>query len=430
MAEIFLGRGQKDIYFKLSAIKNHGIICGASGSGKVASAKLLIEGLFQNNVRIFGFDVSGEVSNVSQPARINRKIVERAVSVGINNYEPGFIPVHFWHGVGHGGSNIEWGNKLRIAPLSLGPSLLANLLNLKSTQAVELSQAFAKADAEGIVCDSLLDLPLPKGAIREKLEKFIDKASADLFQVKGVGLDDALSAPNLYQHQCQIALLMNLAVVPRLYASLAVWALATILEHPTNTPTAVFFDEAQLIFEKDTLTSEWLDLLKLASQKGIGVFFISNTLADIPAVLRDHIELRIHHHIRGRSKNDIAGIEVGRIEMPLSKLDFQKAVTELHKEEALILIKGESLSENLAEWILVAPIQSRDEQILEDELKLISPKSLEHAGLSNPYSDEDFIRSRIKKAATLSLNQDDGEEQSVPLKAVKRGILGVRVERP
>jgi hypothetical protein len=429
MAEIFLGRGQKDFYLKLSSLKNHGIICGAGGSGKVASAKLLMEGLFLNKVRIFGFDVSGELSNVSQPARVDRKNIERAKAVGINSYEPGFIPVHFWHGVGHGGSNIEWGDKLRISASSLGADLLANLLNLKATQAEELKEAVSKADTQGTRCDSLLDLPIPKGPIRDKLEKFNDKYSADLFKVKGVGLDDALRAPNLYQHKCQIALLINLAVIPRLYASLAVWTLATILEHPSDVPSAIFFDEAQLIFEKDTLTSEWSELLKLASQKGIGVFFISNTLADIPAVLRDHIGLRIHHHIRGRSTKDLAGIEVGKAEMPLDKLDFQKAVTELHREEALILINGDSLSEELAEWVLVAPTQSRDEKISEEDLKLISPKPIEQVGLSNPYSDESFIKSRIKKAATLTLNSDEGEELKSPSKAINRGIFGVQIER-
>jgi|GEM_PF-5091020 len=425
MNEIFLGRGQRDNFICPTRIINHGIICGSSNSGKMAAAKLLIEGLFDNGVKIFGFDVSGELSNLSQPARIERRIAERAKTVGLTSYEPGFLPVHFWH------EDESCGDKLRLSAGSLGPELLGQLLGLGMRFVDKLRVDFAKCDTDGFAPARLVDIPTQEESIRSRFIKFSDKHTQDFFSPGSLGLDQMLLKLPRYGSPCEVVNMEKLAWVPNLYPVLAAWFLATLIEISNSAERrVVIFDAAEILFEKSLLNTEFLRLLELATHKNIGVVFISNTLADIPLVLREHISLFIHCGLRGRSKRELEGIEVAAAEMPLEKMDLRKAVKELQEGEALYLANDTLSGRQFAEWMLMPPARSRDEKITEGELKLISTNRLEQLGISKPYEDASLVKERIRQASSLSLTSLGVEEEPTKSSAqnpINRGILGVRI---
>ncbi len=464
MKSILLGRGSHDLFLTINSIFQHGIICGGKGSGKHSTARMIIEGWNDAGFPSFSVDIANEFLNLALPARYDRHTVDRAKAVGVDNYSPEFLEISVWRTLTEGTpSNDEKripGNRLLVKPSSLGPELLSYLLNLKSGDRDSLRQLFNEADSAGeneIIFERIK-------AIKAAVEKFVARNGATFINLAGVDLsesksevsfDEVLANLNYLQTKTNVITLGRVGVLPRVYTSFVLWLLASLIEsrqprfkdnelassptginHGGEQPLLLVLDEAQLLFERGDYFSELGELLHKCSKSHIGVIFITNSLAEVPKNIRDHLGFVIHHNIRGRSKKDKEGIDVGVVELPLQKLSFASAVTELRHGEALIYIRERDLNTSFGEWVLLAPTRSRDEKITDEEISSLNIKEVGKRGVPNPYSNEGIVKERIKIAASLAgaASELDNDAQpasnlkSSAVKSILRGELGVKLK--
>jgi hypothetical protein len=471
MKPILLGRGSKDLFLASKSIFQHGIICGGKGSGKHATARLIVEGWHDSDCSSFLIDISNEFFNLAMPARFDRATSDRAKAVGVDNYAPEYLELSVWRADNPGGGTRddkrEPGNKFRVEPSSFGPELLSYLLNLKAGEREILGQLFRDADTAG---KSDLHLDNNKD-LRNAVDKFVTRngstfinlTEAEQIQFQSdVRFDQLLENLDYLQSRTNLISLGRVGLLPRVYTSLALWILASLVQNRQQIsanrqselkdkeldshsagdslrkfePLLLVFDEAQILFERGDYLSEFGELLQKCSKSHIGVVFVTNSLAEVPKNIRDHLGFIIHHNIRGRSKRDKEGIEIGINEVPLEKLSFASAVTELRHGEGLVYIRENDLNSRLGEWALLAPARCREEKVTEEEMLSLKIKEVGKHGVPNPYSDESIVKERIRIASSLAgavyeLAAEDSKTSGLNLterKSIIRGALGIKLK--
>lgn len=308
--KIKVAQGENPCYLLLNQANRHGLIAGASGTGKTVTMKVLAEGFAQAGVPVFMADVKGDVTGMAQPGDDTEKVRERAAALGAAGWEPRGCDVRLWDMLGGDGVPV------RITISDMGPDLLARLLGLTDVQRGVLAIAFRMADDNGMLLIDLKDLRAMLGYLSEHAGEVetlygrvssqsvgaiqralltLEDAGGDIFFGEPVlDITDWLVTDDAGQGTVNILNAAKLMASPQVYAMFLLWMLSEIYELMPEAgdlpkPKLVFFfDEAHLLFDDmpKELTDKIVQTVKLIRSKGVGVYFVSQSPADIPDEVR------------------------------------------------------------------------------------------------------------------------------------------------
>lgn len=363
-------------------INRHGLISGATGSGKTITLKLLVEQLSQNGIPSFVVDVKGDLNGFETPGMHSEKFQNRLNAIGLEEATFDQFPVNHWDVFGTSGL------PMRSTISNMGPLLLAKLLGLNETQTSILHSVFQIADDEGLLLLDMKDLKallmyvyenntsfsanyglLNKaslGAINRHLNMFEQQDVSDFFGeealdlrdfegvVESYGLINRLDASKLFRQ-------------PKLYATVLLWLLSELYEHyeevgDIDQPKMVFFfDEAHLIFDKisDVLLSQIEQVIRLIRSKGIGIYFITQMPNDLPDSVLSQLGNRIQHGLRAYTAKEISQLKLAVQGYRVNPdLDLQKVFLELGVGEAVVSFLDDTGVPSMSERVWILPPKS------------------------------------------------------------------------
>ncbi|SEQ83323.1 hypothetical protein SAMN04488038_11164 [Solimonas aquatica] len=397
---VVLGKGETPQRLLLAYGNRHGLIAGATGTGKTISLQVLAEGFSAAGVPVFAVDIKGDLSGIAQPGEARPKLAERAAAVGLADYAPQAAPTVFWDVFG------AQGHPLRATVSELGPLLLSRLLDLSEVQEAVLALVFKYADDQGLLLLDLKDLratlnhvaanakslgadyglisSASVAAIQRALlqlesdgaEAFFGEPAlelADLMRVdlSGRGIVSLLAADVLYQK-------------PRLYAVVLLWLLSELFEQlpeagDLDRPKLVlFFDEAHLLFKDapKVLVDKIEQVVRLIRSKGVGVYFVTQNPLDLPDAVLGQLGNRVQHALRAFTPRDQKAVKAAAQTFRANpKLDVAAVIQELGVGEALVSTLGEQGVPGVVEKTLMAPPRGRIGALEAAQRQLIRARS-------------------------------------------------------
>src|ERR1700748_566025 len=325
---ILIAQGEDPIYLLPKMANRHGLIAGATGTGKTVTLQTLAENFSARGIPVFMADVKGDLAGMSQAGGNNPKGVDRAKELGITDFKGEACPVVFWDVFG------ENGHPVRATVSEMGPLLLGRLLNLNDTQKGVLNMVFRIADENGLLLLDLKDLRAMVQYVADNADQFktqygnISAASAgtiqrNLLALESQGADKffgepALNLDDLVQTQSGKGTINILAAAkfmqqaPKVYATFLLWLLSELFENlpeigdPDKPKLVFFFDEAHLLFaDIEKAVQEKIEqMVRLIRSKGIGVYFVSQNPTDIPDVVLGQLGNRVQHALRAFTPRD------------------------------------------------------------------------------------------------------------------------------
>lgn len=398
---IKLGRGSQDQFINLRYANRHGLICGATGSGKTVTLQLLAENFARSGVTVFVADVKGDLSGISQPGVLNEKLAQRAQAVGIADFQPEAQAVTFWDVLGTG-----TGHPLRATISDFGPILMSRLLGLNDTQEGVLNVVFRYADDEGLLLLDLKDLRsvlthvqenakaiMPRygnitaasvGAVQRQLLILEQQGADQFFGEPSLDINDLLRPGESGRARIHVLNADKLVHQPQLYATVLFWLMSELFEElpelgDTEKPKLVFFfDEAHLLFSDspDALIKKLEQVVRLIRSKGVGIYFISQNPLDVPDEILGQLGNRIQHVLRAYTPRDQKAVRAAAETFRANpRLNVSQAITELAVGEALVSTLGENAIPAPVERIMIAPPRSRIGPITSDERNAILANS-------------------------------------------------------
>ena len=357
----------------------HGLITGATGTGKTVTLQKMAEEFSRIGVPVFMSDVKGDLSGISQPGSIQGKLAEVLKERGLPAPEPVACPVTFWDVFG------ELGHPVRATISDMGPLLLGRMLDLNDTQAGVLNLVFKIADDNGLLLLDLKDLRAMLAYVGENAKDFttqygnISTASVGaiqrgLLQLESQGADKFFGEPMLdiadlmqtVQGRGVINILAadKLMNAPRLYASFLLWLLSELFEHlpevgdPEKPKFVFFFDEAHLLFaDAPKVLLERIELVvRLVRSKGVGVYFVTQNPIDVPDTVLAQLGNRVQHALRAFTPRDQKAVKATAQTMRANPgLDIETAITELATGEALVSFLDAKGRPGVTERVFVIP---------------------------------------------------------------------------
>ena len=401
---IVIGKGETEAHILPKMANRHGLICGATGTGKTITLKVMAESFSDMGVPVFLADVKGDLAGCVKRGTRTEAIDKRLSGMGYDpeKFEYKNFPVRFWDVYGKGGHPI------RTTVSDMGASLFTRLLGLSDVQSGVLSIAFRVADDNGWLLTDLKDIRSMVSYITdhsaELLNKYgnISKQSAGaiqraLLQLEDAGGDAFFGEPDIDINdwmQCDengrgyinILHCAELFQSPLLYSTFMLWLLAELFEElpevgdPEKPRLVFFFDEAHLLFKeaKSTLTDKVEQVVKLIRSKGVGVYFITQQPSDIPNVVLAQLGNRVQHALRAYTPLEQRAIKAAAQSFRANpNFDTEQAITDLGTGEALISFLDEKGRPSVVERATILPPQSamgtidddrRDAEIKADDL--------------------------------------------------------------
>ena len=402
MTEPILVAQSKEPIFLLPKMANrHGLIAGATGTGKTVTLQTLAENFSARGVAVFMADVKGDLAGLSQPGANNPKVVERAKELKIDNFTGEACPVVFWDVFG------EQGHPVRATVSEMGPLLLGRLLDLNDTQAGVLNMVFKIADDNGLLLLDLKDLRAMLQYVADNADQFktqygnISAASAgtiqrNLLALESQGADKffgepALNLEDLIQTQNGRGVINILAAdklmqkSPKVYATFLLWMLSELFENlpeigdPEKPKLVFFFDEAHLLFTdiEPAVEQKIEQMVRLIRSKGVGVYFVSQNPLDIPEVVLGQLGNRVQHALRAFTPRDQKAVKAAAETFRQNpKLNTETVLTELAVGEALVSMLDENGSPEVVERAKIVPPRSQVGAITPDQRKQIIDSSV------------------------------------------------------
>jgi DNA helicase HerA-like ATPase len=423
---ILVGRhGDAECALLPAMANRHGLVTGATGTGKTVTLQSLAEGFSKLGVPTFMADVKGDLTGISQPGRIEGKLAAVLAQRGLQAPEPLACPTTLWDVFG------EQGHPVRATVTDMGPLLLSRMLGLNETQAGVLNIVFRVADDAGLALLDLKDLRAMLQHVGDESSRYtteygnVSAASVGaiqrgLLQIEEQGGDKFFGEPMLSiadfmqtvdgKGVANILAADKLLTSPRLYATFLLWMLSELFETlpevgDVEKPKLVFFfDEAHLLF-KDAPAAlvERIELVvRLVRSKGVGVYFVTQNPLDIPDSVLGQLGNRVQHALRAYSPRDQKAVKAAAETMrPNPGLDAEKAITELAVGEALISLLDEKGRPAPVERVFVVPPGSRLGPITPDERRALLAGSLV-AGAYEKTVDRDSAYEALKSRAAAS----------------------------
>ena len=399
-AGILIGRGETRQYLLLRQANRHGLIAGATGTGKTVTLQMLAEGFSGAGVPVFMADVKGDLSGLSQPATQNPKLAERALAVGLDDYASSAFPVVFLDLLG------ENGHPVRTTISEMGALLLARLLGLNETQAGVLAVGFAVADDQGWLLLDLKDLrslihflgdnarelslrygrvsTSSIGAIQRRLLTLEQQGGDHFFGEPAFEIQDLMRTARDGRGVISILAADRLMMTPKLYVTFLLWLLSELFEElpevgDQGRPQLVFFfDEAHLLFDQapKVLLERVEQVVRLIRSKGVGVYFITQQPDDIPDDVLGQLGNRVQHALRAFTPRDQKAVRAAAETFRANPdLDVTGAITQLGVGEALVSTLDARGTPTRVERTLIRPPAARIGQATPAERQAVSRTS-------------------------------------------------------
>lgn len=440
MTMITIGKKSSDptqaVVLHAQFANRHGLIAGATGTGKTVTLKVLAESFSRIGVPVFLADAKGDVSSIAKAGSSNPKFEARIQSLGIPSIDFAASPVTFWDLFG------ELGHPIRTTISEVGPLLLAQMLNLNDTQQGVLSAVFRVADDQGLLLIDFKDLkamlsyvsensgelkaeygnlsPASLGAIQRNLLALGDQGGEQFFGEPSLDILDFLQTDANGHGYINLLAADKLMNTPKLYATFLLWMLSELFEKlpevgDLDKPKLVFFfDEAHLLFSNasPTLQEKIQQVVRLIRSKGVGIYFITQSPLDIPEDVLGQLGNRVQHALRAFTPKDQKAVKTAADTFranPDFKVDA--AITELAVGEALISCLDEKGTPQMVERALVMPPYSSFDPISAAERQILMQQSLV-AGVYEQAVDRDSAYEMLQRKVVENTEQKQQEAQA------------------
>ncbi|MBR0841438.1 DUF853 family protein [Bradyrhizobium liaoningense] len=412
--KIFVGKGDEQAWLTLALANRHGLVTGATGTGKTVSLQVMAEGFARAGVPVFAADIKGDLSGISEVGEAKDFIVKRATGMGLT-FQPDQFSTVFWDVFG------EQGHPVRATVTEMGPLLLARMLDLNDVQEGVLNVAFRVADDNGLVLIDMKDLralldaivpdsgkkgtdaaedPLADirkaaqgfgnvtkatvGTIQRQLLVLENQGGTKFFGEPALTLKDFMKTDRDGRGMVNILVADKLLQSPRLYATFLLWMLSELFEELPEAgdlpkPKLVFFfDEAHLLFNDapKALMDKIEQVVRLIRSKGVGVYFVTQNPIDVPDRVLGQLGNRVQHALRAFTPRDQKAVAAAaQTFRPNPKLDTAKVIMELGKGEALVSFLEGNGTPAMVERVMIRPPSARIGPITPEERKAIMDAS-------------------------------------------------------
>jgi uncharacterized protein len=444
--DIYLGLGSDGSRqaLALSRSNRHGLIAGATGTGKTVTLQGIAESFSAAGVPVFVADVKGDLSGIAMPGsptfKHADKLESRAKELGIADYTYSDNPVIFWDLFG------EQGHPIRTTISEMGPLLLARLLDLNETQEGVLQIIFKYADENSLLLLDLGDLTAllawanenaaelsgkygnvtkpSVGSIQRQLLSFEAQGAEHFFGEPALEIEDFLKVDESGRGYVNVLAADQLMRSPKLYATFLLWLLAELFESlpevgdPEKPKLVFFFDEAHLLFDDapDALQDKIEQVVRLIRSKGVGVFFVTQNPIDIPEKVAGQLGNRVQHALRAFTPRDQRAIKAASETFRINpKLDVEAAITELKVGEALVSTLDEDGAPTVVERTLIKPPRSRLGPVTPKEraiIQSISPVEGKYDTRADRESAEEVLAAKAADAAATAQEvEEKGREE-------------------
>ncbi|RUM92708.1 MAG: ATP-binding protein [Thiothrix sp.] len=421
--QILIGKGEEKVYLNARFANRHGLIAGATGTGKTISLQVLAEGFSRLGVPVFLSDIKGDLTGISQAGSSHPKIDERIEKIGIEDYAFDQFPSVMWDLLG------EQGHPIRATISDMGPLLLSRLLDLNDTQEGVLNIAFRFADDEGLLLLDLKDLrttikhigknrkdfqntygnvsTASIGAIQRRLLVLEEQGADNFFGEPALDLNDFMRTGEGGKGQINILAADKLMLTPRLYATFLLWLLSELFENlpevgDLDKPKLVFFfDEAHLLFADapKALTQKVEQVVKLIRSKGVGIYFVTQNPLDIPDGVLSQLGNRIQHALRAFTPRDQKAVRAAAQTFRSNpNLDTEKTITEMGVGEALVSMLKDKGTPGIVQRTLICPPASHIGPVSDSE-KAALLKNSPLAGRYDEAIDRQSAHEKLQKRA-------------------------------
>ena len=392
---------QQDVVLHSKFANRHGLIAGATGTGKTVTLKVLAESFSRLGVPVFLADAKGDVSSLAQAGASNPKFDERIKSLGIDSIPFAASPVVFWD------LFAEQGHPIRTTITEIGPLLLARMLNLNDTQEGVLSAVFRIADDQGMLLIDFKDLkamigyvsehaaefkaeygnlsPASLGAIQRNLLALADQGGDQFFGEPSLNILDFIQTDSNGHVYINILAADKLMNTPKLYATFLLWMLSELFEQlpevgDMDKPKLVFFfDEAHLLFDNASaaLQEKIEQVVRLIRSKGVGIYFVTQNPLDLPESVLGQLGNRVQHALRAFTPKDQKAVKTAADTFRANpEFKVEQAITELAVGEALISCLDEQGTPQVVERAWVMPPYSSFTPISPEQRQALISQSI------------------------------------------------------
>ena len=426
-AAIFVGASTADQYLLLKYANRHGLIAGATGTGKTVTLQTIAEGFSAYGVPVVMADVKGDLSGVSQAGGNNPRALERAGQLGIEGYAGRAFPTIFWDLFG------EKGHPIRTTVSEVGPVLMARLLQLNETQEGVLNIVFRVADQQGLLLLDFKDLQTllqwvaenagtlttefgnvskqSVGTIQRQLLTLSQQGGEGFFGEPALALTDMIRCDPAGYGAINILAADRLMQSPRLYATFLLWLLSELFESlpevgDLDKPKFVFFfDEAHLLFDDapKALLSRIEQVVRLIRSKGVGIYFITQNPLDVPETVLGQLGNRVQHALRAFTPRDQKAVKVAAETFrPNKAFNAAQSITELGVGEALLSFLDAKGVPFPVERCFIAPPQGRIGPATPDERAAVmaaSPLAGKYDKIVDRQSAYEILTGRVAASA-------------------------------
>jgi len=443
--KIFIGKGEQEAWLTLALANRHGLVTGATGTGKTVTLQVMAEGFARAGVSVFAADIKGDLSGIAEVGEAKDFILKRASEMGLA-FQPDKFSAMFWDVFG------EQGHPVRATVTEMGPLLLSRMLDLNDVQEGVLNVAFRVADENGLTLidmkdlRALLDAIVPVGGrkpadddeedhladIRKAAQSYgnVSKATVGTIQRQllvlenqggtkffgepALTLKDFMKTDSDGRGYVNILAADKLMQSPRLYATFLLWMLSELFEELPEAgdlpkPKLVFFfDEAHLLFNDapKALMDKIEQVVRLIRSKGVGVYFVTQNPIDVPDKVLAQLGNRVQHALRAFTPRDQKAVAAAaQTFRPNPKLDTARVIMELGKGEALVSFLEGGGTPSVVERVMIRPPSARIGPITPEERKAIinaSPVKGKYDTAVDAESAYEIIQKRISGTAATA----------------------------
>src|SRR4051794_10955406 len=392
---IFVGKGTQPENLTPALANRHGLVTGATGTGKTVTLQVLAEGLSNAGVSVFAADVKGDLSGIAAVGEAKEAFVKRAKDMGID-YQPDEFPCVFWDLFG------EQGHPVRATISEMGPLLLSRLLDLNDVQEGVLNVAFRVADEQGLLLLDLKDLRAMLGyladhaaeltvqygnvskptigTIQRQLLVLENQGGSKFFSEPALALKDFIRTDRDGRGTINILAADKLMESPRLYATFLLWLLSELFQElpevgdPDKPKLCFFFDEAHLLFTDapKALLDKIEQVVRLIRSKGVGVYFVTQNPLDVPDKVLAQLGNRVQHALRAFTPRDQKAVKAAADTFrPNPALDTERVILELGKGEALVSFLEDNGTPSIVQRTMIRPPAARIGPVTPEERKAV-----------------------------------------------------------
>ncbi|GAA2175215.1 DUF853 family protein [Agrococcus versicolor] len=439
----------------LGMLNRHGLVAGATGTGKTKTLQVLVEQLSAAGVPVFAADVKGDLSGIATPGASSERLLERTAAIG-QDWQPRAAPVEYY---ALGGEGV--GVPIRATVTGFGPTMLAKVLGLNGTQESSLGILFAYADRQGLALLDLKDLrelllwltgdegrkelrelggisPQTAGVILRELTAFAEQGADRFFGEPEIDVADLLRTTNDGRGVVSLLEVPGVADQPRLFSTFLMWLLAELFEtlpevgDPERPRLMFFFDEAHLLFQdaSKAFLSAITQTVRLIRSKGVGIVFVTQTPKDVPSDVLAQLGSRVQHQLRAHTPDDEAALRATVRTYPRSEYDLQEVLTSLGTGEAIVTVMDERGVPTPVAWTRMRAPQGSMDPTPQEQMQAAVDASPLQARYGTAVDRESAYEILAARLAETEAAAERAEAEAAAAKEAKaRDAVARRLER-